>query len=74
MKHRISPDGGPQACVTAEAATHGAAARLPYEAPTLEVNEYVVEQGYAFSNQVKNFEEFSEITDSVGQTFHGEWF
>ncbi len=49
--------------------------RMPYEAPALEVYEYKVEQGYAVTNlEMRNYEEFSEITDSIGGAFHGEWF
>jgi hypothetical protein len=49
--------------------------KVPYVAPRLEVFEYTVEQGYAATNlKMRNREEVSEITDSTGQNYHGEWF
>ena len=54
---------------------HKTQGKAPYAAPRLEVYEYKVEQGYAATNlQMRNREEVSEITDSVGQNYHGEWF
>lgn len=43
-----------------------------YEAPKLEIFEYVVEQGFAIS-KVKVEEEFSELTDNEGEYESGYW-
>ncbi len=60
--------------------------KLPYEAPQVEVFEYVVEQGFAQSPKATPMgETFSEINDQsesgpgsgaghAGENYHGEWY
>ncbi|MBQ9639620.1 MAG: hypothetical protein IJV22_08715 [Bacteroidales bacterium] len=48
--------------------------RLPYEPPRVEVFTYTVEQGYAASVEVIDHETVSEITNTEGDNYHGEWF
>lgn len=48
--------------------------KMPYVAPTIEVDEYLVEEGFAHSN-VQAAPEFLELTDDNGDNMQGgEYF
>ena len=54
--------------------------KLPYQKPTLECYEFVVERGFQDSYEVEQLETMSEITDNPTagsdgtENYHGEWF